>query len=305
MMQPHFETAASILPSWVADLMSGKPPTRYRCGEGELGRIELGPGLVTLIGGPPGAGKTAFALQLTVDALRLNNDLRAVFANVEVPPMVLLERIVSRLSGVGLAHIRARQFDETQAERLNAAIGHVEEFGDRLAFLRAPFTLESVAQAGDQHDAALLVLDYLQRFTSAGESGDRRAAVDGLMSGLRNFADHGAAVLAVSAVGRQRDAKGRTSYSADALGLGSFRESSELEFGADDAFMLAQADGGGVVTLRHLKARHSEPRDLQLRFDGARQSFESLGGEEPQPTGSGYWRTNFDSLGDDPGGFGS
>ena len=28
-----------------------------------------------------------------------------------------------------------------------------------------------------------------------------------------------------------------------------------------------------IVVLRHLKARHSEPRDIRLRFDRNRQSF--------------------------------
>ena len=87
--------------------------------------------------------------------------------------------------------------------------------------------------------------------------------------------------LVVAAVGRQRDSKGRTSYAADALSLASFRESSELEFGADDAFMLAPAESQGEVVLKHLKARHSEPRDVRLRFDGARQSFTPLEAEPP------------------------
>ena len=72
-------------------------------------------------------------------------------------------------------------------------------------------------------------------------------------------------------VGRSKDARGRNSY-AEGLGLASFRESSELEYGADSAFILSP-DGDGVVTLKHLKDRHGECRDIPLRFDGARQSF--------------------------------
>jgi len=82
----------------------------------------------------------------------------------------------------------------------------------------------------------------------------------------------------VAAVGRTKDAKGRTSYSGDGLNLASFRESSELEFGADDAFILVPAEDGGecgtvTVTLRHLKARHTEPKDLLLEFDRRTQRF--------------------------------
>jgi replicative DNA helicase len=58
------------------------------------------------------------------------------------------------------------------------------------------------------------------------------------------------------------------------LNLASFRESSELEFGADDAFILiADPKNHDLVTLRHLKARHTEPRDIELTFDRRRQHF--------------------------------
>jgi replicative DNA helicase len=64
------------------------------------------------------------------------------------------------------------------------------------------------------------------------------------------------------------------SYVGDALSLASFRESSELEFGADDAFILApDGDDAELITLKHLKSRHGEQRDIALTFDKTRQSF--------------------------------
>jgi replicative DNA helicase len=94
------------------------------------------------------------------------------------------------------------------------------------------------------------------------------------MNYLRQFADAGVAVVVVAAVSRQKDSRGRSSYGGDSLTIASFRESSELEFGADDAFILAPDEKAeGVVELRHLKARHTEPRDIRLRFDRRLQSF--------------------------------
>jgi replicative DNA helicase len=82
----------------------------------------------------------------------------------------------------------------------------------------------------------------------------------------------------VAAVARTKDKRGRSSYHGDGLNLASFRESSELEFGADDAFILVPDDddseyGTMKVTLRHLKARHTEPKDLVLEFDRHLQRF--------------------------------
>jgi replicative DNA helicase len=59
---PNYQTAADALHGWQDDLLSGKPPTFYPIGDGDLSRIEIGPGLVMLLGGAPGAGKTAFTM---------------------------------------------------------------------------------------------------------------------------------------------------------------------------------------------------------------------------------------------------
>jgi replicative DNA helicase len=270
----NYTTAADVFDQWRDDLLTGTPPTFYPIGEGELSRIEIGPGLVLLVGGAPGAGKTAFTMQAVCDALRLTPTLRALVCNVEMPPGVLLDRQLARLAGIPAELIRRRRLAAEHGARLDAGLAALESFADRLAFLKPPFTLDNAAGAADETGAGLLLLDYIQRIAPPGTHGDNRNALNATMGYLRQFADAGAAVLVVAAVGRTKDAKGRTSYAADALNLASFRESSELEFGADDAFILApDATDAELVTLRHLKSRHGSTQDLPLRFDKARQSF--------------------------------
>ncbi len=257
MSKPNFQAAADVLHGWRDDVLSGKPPTFYPIGEGELSRIEIGPGLVTLFGGAPGAGKTAFTMQAVVDALRLTPTLRAVVCNIEMPPAVLLDRQLARLSGVDLTTIRYRRLTEEHGERIDAGLNTLDELAERLAFVRPPFDLANVAAVADEFDAGLIVLDYIQRIQPPGEHGDKRGSVDATMSHLRAFADAGVAVIVLSAVGRTKDKAGRSSYSGDGLNLASFRESSELEFGSDDAFILTPDDEAeGEVILRHLKSRN-------------------------------------------------
>ena len=107
---------------------------------------------------------------------------------------------------------------------------------------------------------------------------DARLRVNATMDMLRQFAAEGCAVLALSAVGRSRDAAGRSTYSAAAMSLASFRDSGELEYGADDSFLLAPVDDADptVVRLSHLKCRHGAQRTVDLNFDRARQSFTLL-----------------------------
>ncbi|HVX12756.1 MAG TPA: DnaB-like helicase C-terminal domain-containing protein [Pirellulales bacterium] len=270
-----YQTLGNIFAGWRDDVLTGSPPVFYPIGSGELARIEIGPGLVTLIGGAPGAGKSAFAMQVVTDALRLTPRLRASVCSIEMPPNILLERQLARFSGIGLTTIRYRQFDQTHADRLDRAMHTLEALGERLAFVRPPFDLENVAESADAFDADMIVLDYIQRIPPPGQHGDRRGAIDATMNHLRQFADAGIAVLVAAAVARSRDRHGRSSYEGDGLSLASFRESSELEFGADDAFILVPDHQNEQVELRHLKARHTAPRNIMLWFDRVHQSFTS------------------------------
>jgi replicative DNA helicase len=295
-MKANFQTAADVFDTWRDGVLTGEPPILYRVGDGELARIEIGPKLVTLIGGPPGAGKTAFTMQLAVDGLRLNADLRAVVCNIEMPAAVLLDRQLARLSGVPAETIRYRRLDASHADRLDRGLNTLETIGNRLCFVRPPFELSNVAATADEFGGRLLVLDYIQRIPPPGQHGDRRGSVDATMNYLRQFADAGVAVVVVAAVARQKDSRGRSSYGGDSLTLASFRESSELEFGADDAFILAPDDKGeSVVTLKHLKARHTEPRDIRLQFDRRLQSF-SVDTAKPQVKPDGKLQASLAAL---------
>ncbi len=311
-MTANFTTAADVFDGWRDDLLTGKAPTLYPCGAGELERFELGPGLVCLVGGAPGAGKTALTMQLVCDALTLTPTLRAVVCNVEMPPSVLLDRQLARLAGLDATLIRQRKLDASHGSKLDAGFDALEFIADRLAFVRPPFSLENIAAAADAFDAGLLVLDYAQRISPPGQHGDRRNSVNALMDYLRRFADAGLAVLVIAAVGRTKDRQGRSSYDADGLNLASFRESSELEFGADSAWLLAPGKkDSGLVFLRCLKNRHGETEGLGLRFDKRHQAFtpeDATDEPDAKPDGRllsalrGLWDATGAAVADDDGG---
>jgi replicative DNA helicase len=270
-----FVTGESVFAGWRDDVLTGKGPVVY---PHTLPVPEISPGHVTLLGGAPGAGKTALVMACVVEALRHTDTLRALVANVEMSPAVLLDRQLARLSGIEAEVIRHRRFTAEHAERLDAGLATVETFADRLAFLEPPFDLANVAHAADAHGADVIVLDYLQRIMPPGDVPDTRLRVNATMDMLRQFAAAGCAVLALSAVGRSRDNAGRSTYSAAAMSLASYRDSGELEYGADDAFLLApvaEADKS-VVRLSHLKSRHGAEHTVDLHFDRARQAFTLL-----------------------------
>jgi len=271
-MTANFVSASSIIDTWAADLLTGKPPMLWRVGKG-FDPVELGPGMVCLVGGAPGAGKTALTMQWAVDALRSDASLRVMVANIEMTPRTLLDRQLARLAGLDASWIRFRRLTG-QEDRVHAGLDVLRSISDRLAFHDGPPTLVQVAENVDAFGAQLLVLDYVQRFSLGDKAQDKRAELDDIMGHIRRFANGGLGVLVVSAMARQ---KGPTGSHYGGLGLASFRGSSELEFGADQCWTLAkekEADKYSPVRLSCRKNRNGdEGVSLLLNFDRMRQTF--------------------------------
>lgn len=284
-----FVTGEALFAGWRDDVVTGTGPVVY---PHTLPVPEISPGHVGMLGGAPGGGKTALVMQCVVEALRHTPSLRALVANVEMSPAALLNRQLARLAGIEAETVRHRRFGAEHAGRLDAGLATVESFADRLAFLEPPFDLSNVAHAADVHRADLIVLDYLQRFLPPGDVADPRLRANAVMGTLRQFAAAGCAVLALSAVGRSRDNAGRSTYSAGAMSLASYRDSGELEYGADDAFLLAPVDDAepNVVRLSHLKCRHGAQHTVDLHFDRAHQAFTLLDAKPAAATPRGKRR---------------
>lgn len=283
-MKGSSRSGVDAVAAWKQRVRTRTPPDRFRLGDGPLGRVELAPGRIGIVAGPPGAGKSAFVNQLLFDALRLNDGLKACLLSVEMDFSAILDRELACLSGVDLTDIADRTFGPRHQGNVDEAMAEIERVSPRLHFVERPHDLKNLWAVASRVKVGLVVIDYLQRVTN-GEPArpqDRRASVDQVMDRLRCFAGSGIAILAVSAVSRGKDRFGGSSY--EGLNLASLRESSELEFGADDVYLLERRESD--ATLRHLKARHGPRRDLRLLFRGAVQRFEAAGeAAGPRPAG--------------------
>jgi len=245
-------------------------PERWTAGA-PFETLDVRPGRVLLFGAPPGAGKTTLALQLVSDLLAAYPALRAVVANVETAPPVLLDKLLSRLAGVDLTALMNRMLLDDERARIDAALRDRADVLARLAFMPGPFTVPNLFEGMRTFDARLAVVDYVQRFT-AGDKDDR-AKLDAVMNQVRQLADAGAAVIVVSSVARQKDRRGSSTYGG--LTMAAFRGSAELEFGADSAYLLHADPRSGVARLEHVKERFGQLRDVPLRFCGAFQRFDA------------------------------
>ena len=232
-----------------------------------LSTFKIGADCVILVGAPPATGKTAWAGQVYLEGMRKNEDMRVLVANVEMGVNALMERHLARLTGVGYGHVQERTYDESARPRIKAAMEVLRELLPRLEFLKPPFTLEHLSERATNFGADLIVVDYAQRFDHEKRSSDQRAQANRVMEALRRLADDGRGVLAISAVNRSGYGKNAT--------IAAFRESSELEYGADSAWLLIRNGDSPSVKLRCVKDRYGRIGDVQLRFDGSRQQFDA------------------------------
>ncbi len=273
---PHLLPLSTLYSQWKEDVESGEPPIAYQTG---IGGLTLAPKQVLLIGAPPGRGKTMLVMQATFDALRFHPDLKALVANVEMPPEILLERELSRVSGVPATAIHTRQYRSRSdyCEKVKQAWDTFQPLLERVHFLQPPYAMDNLVLGVKQQQANIVVVDYLQRFAVKHDqqTTNTRERITEAMDMLRQLVNWGVAVIVVSSLARDKGASGK-GYRE--ITLASFRDSSELEYGCDIAYGL-EADpkaADGAVVLRNLKRRYGESgegADIVLRFNPSHCKF--------------------------------
>jgi replicative DNA helicase len=135
-------------------------------------------------------------------------------------------------------------------------------------------------------EPGFLIIDYLQKFKP--RERDTRQGVTEVAEMLRRFATKGWGVLALSATARQPGKNG-SSHDSLNLNLASFKESGEIEFNLDAAYVIrdiGQADESNhhvhSVKLDCVKNRFGEMKSMELVFNKPRLQFELPAENEPQ-----------------------
>ena len=262
------------------EIISGKPPTVWNVApraDSALNKIQLTPGKVVVIGGAPGVGKTAFFMQLMFDALRYNPGLKVLVCNVEMDPQILIFREYARQTEIPLARIQNRDISLTERETLEDCMRRINDIGKRCYFLMSPFSADRIVESVRMVDADIVILDYAQRFNINERSNpDIKEKLKILLDLARNeIAMKGKCVLLASALNRT-PTTGKNTGDYSGAGITSFRDSSELEYSVDDAYILGygpKKEARNERLLTCLKKRSGEPSDILIEFDGAHQRF--------------------------------
>lgn len=266
--------AVSLLDPLYTRIATKQMPKLFQLGCA-LDGLEVGHGLVCIVGGPPGGGKTTLAMQIMAEALEYQNNLRAVVANRETPMEVLLQREIARRSGVPSRAIRFGDCTDRPLEKIRVAVEEMRPLFSRVSSLDEPGELSMLRRLLNE-EPGLLILDYIQKFAPSGEV---KAGVTEVMTTARQFARSGWAVIALSATARTQT-KGKSSQDSQQLNLASFRDSSEIEYQSDSAYLIRDMEKqGSTATTRQtliecVKNRHGEKTSKLLAFNMPKSCFE-------------------------------
>jgi len=267
-----------------ARLLGEQYLARLRAGETQrliaqrsaLHGIEIGKGLLTILGAPPGAGKTALIMQITNDALQLDPTLTATIANAETSFDGLLRREITRRTRIKSEHIRFGDITEAELAEIENVVSDMMPILERIEIVD-DCNLGNLLKLIDR-PPGLLVVDYLQKFTPTGS--DPRIGVNQVMAAMRTLAKADWAVVCLSATSRASKGHGGDKD----LSMASYRDSGEIEFNADSCYLLVDegpldAEYIRLTELKHVKNRHGAKRDRKLRFHMPQMSFEAYEGE--------------------------
>jgi len=266
--------AVKLHDDYLARLFRGEVPQLLKLGS-SLNGMEIGPYLISIVGAPPGFGKTAYAMQTLFEAIEFNPKLNAYIANAETSFDGLLRRELTRQTQINSDAIRFGKLTEDQFTKIKVAGELLRPRLDRVSVLEECnlFGLQKMID----YEPGLLIVDYLQKFSPGG---DAKQGITSVMSSLRALAKAGWSVLCLSATSRTQS-RGGSEHKSSNLNQASFRDSSEIEFNADSCYILNDKgphDRNDVirqVCLACVKNRHGRKVDSNLLFDMAHMAFSS------------------------------
>lgn len=260
-----WQSAGVLLDEFIERFQKGSFCKPYRLKD--FAGLEIGPGSITTIGAPPSTGKTASAMQLVFEILDSNAGVLAYIANAESSFDAIAMRELSRRSGVGTRRMRRESLSVEEKDRVNNAYIRLRTDIDKVRWLGKQFSTEVLLDLRRQ-SPGLLVVDYLQKVAPPGEA---KASIQMLLNDLRELAQSGWAVLVLSATNRASGANGNKQAA--------FRDSSEIEYQSDSAYVLMVDEGhedaiDQNVTFQCVKNRWDSKEDLSLIYRKFEQRFE-------------------------------
>jgi replicative DNA helicase len=238
-------------------------------------------GDLVILAARPSMGKTAFALNLTMNAAQINNQAVALFS-LEMPAEQLISRMLSAKSRIPGQKLRTGYLVNNEWNQLNEAATELRMakiFIDDSPGVRVAEIFSKCRKLQSEHGLCMIVIDYIQLISGSGRNSEnRQQEVSEISRGLKALArELKVPVIALSQL--SRTVEHRTDKHPM---LSDLRESGALEQDADlvvflyrDAYYNRAEDVPETeeVDIDIAKHRNGPTQMIKLAFERSINSF--------------------------------
>ena len=241
----HIREAIAVAQQNLEDLSQNKTDiTGIPTGFYDLDKATSGlhAGEMIIIAARPGMGKTAFALNIAVNAALSTKKAIAVF-NLEMPAEQLVNRMRSAVGQVDSYKIRTGQMQHEDWKRINEANSQLSETNiqivDDASITAAEIKAKCRTLANKEEGLGLVVIDYLQLVTSGGKRPEsRQQEVSDISRSLKTMAmELKVPVIALAQLSRNAEKR-----ESNQPMLADLRESGSIEQDADMVLFINRSD---------------------------------------------------------------
>ena len=226
---------------------------------------------MTVIGGRPGQGKTALAMNLAID-LGMNKRKAVGIFSLEMSKRQLINRMLAQLATVDSSELQDAKITPQEWERVlevSIPLSEALIYVDDDSSLSEIDLITKTRKMRYQHDIDCVILDYLQLLRATGKSGNREQEVSGFAQTAKRIArDLDIAVVVLSSLNR-----GPEFREDHRPMISDFRESGGIENEADvilglyrDYHYNSQADPQDAEVIV-LKQRNGPTGTVHLKFE--------------------------------------
>jgi replicative DNA helicase len=198
-----------------------------------------------IIAARPSVGKTAFALNLAVNAARYQDKPVAIFS-CEMPSDQVMKRLIANFSLVKLEKIQAGPLDEKELSKVSSAVNTLSNSKLYIDDTPNPKLGDVVSKAmklqaklqSEHSDLSMIVIDYLNLITTEGNFESRANEVSVITKTLKQLARQmKVPVIALAQLNRDTEQnEGRVPM------LSNLKESGSIEQDADIVLLMYRSD---------------------------------------------------------------
>ena len=235
-----------------------------------------------LLAARPGMGKTSFALNIALNVARSSRKTVAVFS-LEMSAEQLVTRILSGEALVENYRLRTGNLRETDWQKIAAAASVLNQLDIRVDDNPMLSAADMNAKCRRLDNLGLVVIDYLQLMTSAGDKGNRGENRQQVVSDISRMMKIMAKELNVPVICLSQLSRANEKRDDKRPMLSDLRESGAIEQDADIVMFLYRDDYYNEDSEKHniaeciiAKNRHGETGKVELRWMPEYTQFATL-----------------------------